>query len=56
MPAPAVCGIDYVNAAATVVRACQPASARQFPVRAYLWPLPQTELDLNPNLKQNTGF
>jgi hypothetical protein len=55
MPAPAVCGIDYISGAQTI-RACQPVSARQFPARAYLWPLPQTELDLNPNLKQNTGF
>jgi starch-binding outer membrane protein, SusD/RagB family len=55
MPAPAVCGIDYISGA-TTIRACQPASARQFPARAYLWALPQTELDLNPNLKQNTGF
>ena len=56
MPIPAVCGIDYFNAANQIVRACQPVSARLFPQRAYLWPLPQTELDLNPNLKQNTGF
>jgi starch-binding outer membrane protein, SusD/RagB family len=56
MPATAVCGIDYINAAGATVRACQPASARQFPARAYLWALPQTELDLNPNLKQNPGF
>jgi tetratricopeptide (TPR) repeat protein len=56
MPAPAVCGIDYINAAGATVRQCQPASARQFPARSYLWALPQTELDLNPNLKQNTGF
>ena len=56
MPAPAVCGIDYINTAGATIRACQPASARQFPARAYLWALPQTELDLNPNLKQNTGF
>jgi starch-binding outer membrane protein, SusD/RagB family len=56
MPAPAACGIDYINAAGATVRACQPASARQFPARAYLWALPQTELDLNPNLKQNPGY
>jgi tetratricopeptide (TPR) repeat protein len=56
MPAPAACGIDYINAAGATVRQCQPASARQFPARAYLWPLPQAELDLNPNLKQNPGF
>jgi hypothetical protein len=56
MPAPAVCGIDYINAAGQTVRQCQPASARQFPARAYLWALPQSELDLNSNLKQNAGF
>ena len=56
MPSPAACGIDYINAQGQTVRQCQPASARQFPARAYLWALPQTELDLNPNLKQNTGF
>jgi hypothetical protein len=56
MPITSACGIDYINAAGATVRACQPASARQFPVRDYLWPLPQTELDLNPNLKQNPGF
>jgi hypothetical protein len=26
------------------------------PARDYWWPIPQTELDLNPNLKQNTGY
>ncbi|MFL5618270.1 MAG: RagB/SusD family nutrient uptake outer membrane protein [Gemmatimonadaceae bacterium] len=56
MPAPAVCGIDYISTTGATVRACQPVSARQFPARSYLWPIPQTELDLNPNLKQNTGF
>jgi len=56
MPAPAVTGIDYLNAAGTKITAAQPASARAFPARAYLWPIPQAELDLNPNLKQNPGF
>ena len=56
MPVGAVCGIDYINAAAETVRACQPASARQFPARAYLWPIPQVEIDLNSNLKQNVGY
>jgi starch-binding outer membrane protein, SusD/RagB family len=56
MPAAAVTGIDYVNAAGTRITAAQPASARAFPARAYLWPVPQAELDLNPNLKQNPGF
>jgi len=56
MPVGAVCGIDYINAAAETVRACQPASARQFPPRAYLWPIPQVEIDLNSNLQQNPGY
>ena len=56
MPATAVTGIDYINAAGTKITAAQPASARAFPARAYLWPIPQTELDLNKNLKQNAGF
>ena len=33
-----------------------PASARAFPARNYFWPIPQAELDLNSNLKQNPGF
>ena len=56
IPVGAVCGIDYINAAAETVRACKPASARQFPARAYLWPIPQVEIDLNSNLKQNVGY
>jgi starch-binding outer membrane protein, SusD/RagB family len=56
MPAGAVTGIDYVNAAGARITAAQPASARAFPARAYLWPIPQAELDLNPNLKQNPGY
>src|SRR5205085_11985426 len=53
MPAAAVTGIDYINAAGQKITAAQPASARAFPARAYLWPIPQAELDLNPSLKQN---
>ena len=56
MPAAAVTGIDYVTAAGQRVTVQQPASARAFPARAYLWPIPQAERDLNPNLKQNPGF
>jgi hypothetical protein len=56
MPATAVFGIDYLNAAGTKVTAAQPASARAFPARAYLWPIPQSERDLNPNLAQNPGY
>ncbi|CAN5906110.1 RagB/SusD family nutrient uptake outer membrane protein [soil metagenome] len=56
MPASAVFGIDYVNAAGTQITAAQPASARAFPARAYLWPIPQSERDLNPTLAQNPGY
>jgi uncharacterized protein (DUF1684 family) len=56
MPVPAVTGIDYINAQGTKVTVQQPASARAFPARAYLWPIPQSELDLNPNLKQAPGY
>jgi hypothetical protein len=56
MPAPAVSGIEYIDATGARKLVSQPASARAFPARAYLWPLPQAELDLNKNLKQNAGF
>jgi hypothetical protein len=56
MPVPAVAGIDYINAQGVKVTVLQPASARAFPARAYLWPIPQSELDLNPNLKQAPGY
>ena len=26
------------------------------PARDYLWPIPQKELDINPNLTQNPGY
>ncbi len=29
---------------------------RGFPERFYLWPIPQTEMDINPNLVQNPGW
>ena len=56
MPAAAVTGIDYLNAAGTRITAAQPASARAFPARSYLWPIPQSERDLNPSLSQNPGY
>ena len=56
MPAAAVTGIDYINAAGTKITAAQPASARAFPARSYLWPIPQSERDLNPSLSQNPGY
>lgn len=56
MPIGQVTGIDYINAAGTKVTMGQPASARVFPARAYLWPIPQAERDLNPGLVQNPGY
>ena len=56
MPTTAVFGIDYINAAGTKVTLSQPASARSFPTRAYLWAIPQSERDLNPGLVQNPGY
>jgi len=56
MPMPAVTGIDYIDATGARKTVTQPASARAFPTRAYLWPIPQAELDLNSNLHQNPGF
>ncbi|MDQ2665486.1 MAG: RagB/SusD family nutrient uptake outer membrane protein [Gemmatimonadota bacterium] len=57
LPTPAVTGIDYINAAGVNVTATQSASARAFTApKNYLWPIPQSELDLNPTLKQNPGY
>ena len=56
MPTAAVTGIDYINTSGTKITAAQPASARAFPARAYLWPIPQSERDLNPSLTQNPGY
>jgi hypothetical protein len=34
-----------------------PIETRQFdPAKDYWWPIPQTELDLDPNLEQNNGY
>jgi hypothetical protein len=56
MPIPSVSGIEYIDATGARKLVAQPVSARTFPARAYLWPIPQAELDLNANLHQNTGF
>jgi starch-binding outer membrane protein, SusD/RagB family len=56
MPIPAVSGIEYIDAAGARKLVSQAASARAFSARSYLWPIPQAELDLNANLKQNPGF
>jgi hypothetical protein len=34
-----------------------PADNRVFdPTRDYLWPIPQTEIELNPSMTQNPGY
>jgi hypothetical protein len=51
-----VYGIDYIDASGKKVTAVS-ADTRKFdPNRDYLWPIPQTERDLNPNLEQNPGY
>ena len=55
MPTAAVVGIDYLDGG-VIKTVLVPASARSFPVRNYLWPIPQTEIDINPNLAQNPGY
>jgi starch-binding outer membrane protein, SusD/RagB family len=47
-------GIDYMEGG---VKQTIPADARFFNAnRDYLWPIPQRERDLNPNLTQNPGY
>ena len=48
-------GLTYVNNGQleTIV---QPAFVRSFQLRDYFWPIPQKEIDLNKNLKQNQGW
>lgn len=50
-----IAGLTYLKNGVleTVV---QPAFVRSFQQRDYLWPIPQKELDLNRNLKQNKGW
>ena len=35
---------------------CAPAAERHWNDRQYLWPIPDTELEINPNMKQNDGY
>ena len=56
MPIPAVTGADYIDASGAKKTFTQPASARVFPARSYLWAIPQAERDLNPSLAQNPGY
>ncbi len=50
-----IADLTYINKRQleTVV---QPAFDRSFQQRDYFWPIPQKELDLNKNLKQNPGW
>ncbi|HET8656241.1 MAG TPA: RagB/SusD family nutrient uptake outer membrane protein [Longimicrobiaceae bacterium] len=51
-----VYGIDYRDENGNVVTA-ESADTRKFEApRDYLWPIPQTERDLNPDLEQNPGY
>ena len=48
-------GIDYIDAGG--VKQTIPADLRAFdPNRDMLWPIPQKEIDLNPELGQNPGY
>ncbi len=54
VPGP-VYGITYIDGGVTKV--IQVAVNRQFdPAKHYLWPIPQTERDQNPNLEPNPGW
>lgn len=55
MPTSAVRGIDYLDAG-QLRTILVPASARSFAARNYLWPIPQSEIDINPRLTQNPGY
>ena len=50
-----IAGLTYVNNGQleTIV---EPGVVRDFQQRDYLWPIPQAEMDLNKNLKQNPGW
>jgi starch-binding outer membrane protein, SusD/RagB family len=47
-------GIDYVDEDGDPQTI--PADFRSFTARDMLWPIPQKELDLNPNISQNPGY
>ena len=53
----AVYGITYPDATGKLVTVQAATSDKVFnPARHYLWPIPQKERDLNPNLKQNPSW
>ena len=56
MPIPQVTGIDYIDVNGVKQTMGQPASKRVFAARNYLWAVPQSERDLNPNLSQSPGY
>ena len=55
MPGP-VYGISYVDGNGDLQTVSIPGWNQTWTQRDYLWPIPQKELDLNPNLKQNQGW
>ena len=56
MPIDAVTGADYLDASGVKKTLTQPASGRKFFPRDYTFPIPQAEIDLNPNLKAQNGW
>lgn len=52
----AVTGADYIDANGVKKTLTQPASGRKFFPRDYTFPIPQAEIDLNPNLKAQNGW
>jgi hypothetical protein len=56
MPIDAVTGADYIDANGAKKTLTQPASGRKFFPRDYTFPIPQAEIDLNPNLKGQNGW
>lgn len=50
-----IAGLTYVNNG-QLVTVVQPGFVRSFQQRDNLWPIPQKEIDLNKNLKQNEGW
>ena len=56
MPIDAVTGADYIDPSGVKKTLSQPASARKFFPRDYTFPIPQAEIDLNPNLAGQNGW
>ncbi|MES1249356.1 MAG: RagB/SusD family nutrient uptake outer membrane protein [Chitinophaga rupis] len=51
-----VYGLTYKDTNGTLQTVVVPGWTQSWDDRAYLWPIPQKEIDLNHNLTQNTGW